>query len=170
MSEKIAVFAGGCFWQIEEAFSGVKGVVRTRVGYTGGSLENPTYEDVCTGRTGHAEAVEVTFAPEAVTYEELLREFFGMHDPTTADRQGSDIGDQYRPVVFCTNEEQKAAAEKFIDDLRRSDGFSGREIVTRVSPLGKFWEAEEYHQKYLLKLRKQGLNPECRLDNGKNHD
>ena len=164
MSEDVAVFAGGCFWHVEEAFGKVKGVIRTRVGYTGGKLDNPSYEDVCTGTTGHAEAVEITFAPEAVSYRELLEEFFKMHDPTTLNRQGPDTGTQYRSAIFCRDELQKNEAENFVRELEESGRFGGKEIVTGIAPLGKFWEAEEYHQKYLFKLRNQGINPECRVD------
>jgi len=169
MSEETAVFAGGCFWNIEEAFGKIRGVIKTRVGYTGGTKDNPSYEDVCTGNTGHAEAVEVTFAPAAVTYPELLGGFFEMHDPTTPNRQGLDIGTQYRSAIFYKNEEQKRDAEDFIRELENSGKFGGKKIVTEVVPPGTFWEAEEYHQKYLFKIRNQGVNPECRVDTGKKH-
>ncbi|ADN34977.1 peptide methionine sulfoxide reductase [Methanolacinia petrolearia DSM 11571] len=167
MSEETVVFAGGCFWHVEEAFGKVRGVIRTRVGYTGGKLDNPCYEDVCTGNTGHAEAVEVTFAPEAVSYRDLLKEFFNMHDPTTLNKQGPDVGTQYRSAIFCRDELQKNEAENFVRELEDESRFGGKEIVTEVVPLGKFWEAEEYHQKYLFKIRNQGVNPECRVDLGK---
>lgn len=167
MSEDVAVFAGGCFWHVEEAFGNVKGVIRTRVGYTGGKLDNPSYEDVCTGTTGHAEAVEITFAPEAVSYRNLLEEFFELHDPTTLNRQGPDTGTQYRSAIFWRDELQKNEAENFVRELEESGRFGGKEIVTAIVPLGKFWEAEEYHQKYFFKLRNQGVNPECRVDLGK---
>jgi methionine-S-sulfoxide reductase len=164
MSEETAVFAGGCFWHVEEAFGKIKGVIRTRVGYTGGKLDNPCYEDVCTGTTGHAEAVEVTFAPEAVSYRGLLKEFFNMHDPTTLNKQGPDVGTQYRSAIFCRDELQKNEAENFVRELEEKGRFGGKEIVTEVVPLGRFWEAEEYHHKYFFKLRNQGVNPECRVD------
>lgn len=167
MSEETAVFAGGCFWHIEEAFGKVKGVIRTRAGYTGGTLDDPCYEDVCTGTTGHAEAVEVTFAPAAVSYTDLLEEFFRMHDPTTLNRQGPDVGTQYRSVIFCRDELQKNEAEAFVEELQGSGKFGDLMIVTEIVPLGRFWEAEEYHQKYLFKLRNQGVNPECRVEIGK---
>jgi peptide-methionine (S)-S-oxide reductase len=167
MSEDVAVFAGGCFWHVEEAFGKVRGVIRTRVGYTGGKLDNPCYEDVCSGNTGHAEAVEVTFVPEAVSYRDLLKEFFNMHDPTTLYKQGPDVGTQYRSAIFCRDELQKNEAENFVRELEEEGRFVGKEIVTEVVPLGKFWEAEEYHQKYLFKIRNQGVNPECRVDLGK---
>ncbi len=167
MTEETAVFAGGCFWHIEEAFGKFKGIVKTRVGYTGGITSNPTYEEVCTGMTAHAEAVEVTFAPAAVSYGELLEEFFRIHDPTTPDRQGPDVGTQYRSAIFYANESQKKVAEEYIRELQDSGKFSGKKIVTEVEPLGTFWEAEKYHQKYLFKLRKQGVNPDCRVDLGK---
>ena len=159
MTEETAVFAGGCFWHIEEAFGKVKGVVKTRVGYTGGITKNPTYEEVCSGLTAHAEAVEVTFAPAVVSYRELLEEFFRMHDPTTPDRQGPDVGTQYRSEIFYKDEGQRREAEDFIRELEESGRFGVKKIVTA-------FEAEEYHQKYLFKLRKQGVNPECRIDTG----
>ena len=167
MSEDVAVFAGGCFWNMEEAFGKVRGVIRTRVGYTGGKLDNPCYEDVCSGNTGHAEAVEVTFVPEAVSYRDLLKEFFNMHNPTTLNKQGPDVGTQYRSAIFCRDELQKNEAENFVRELEEEGRFGGKEIVTEVVPLGKFWEAEKYHQKYLFKIRNQGVNPECRVDLGK---
>lgn len=167
MTEETAVFAGGCFWNIEEAFGKIRGVIKTRVGYTGGTKNNPTYEDVCTGTTGHAEAIEVTFAPAAVTYRELLGGFFEMHDPTTLNRQGADVGTQYRSAIFYRDEKQKNEAEEFIRELEESGKFGDRKIVTEVVPLGDFREAEEYHQKYLFKIRNQGVNPECRVDLGK---
>ncbi len=166
MTEETAVFAGGCFWHIEEAFGKVKGVVKTRVGYTGGITKNPTYEEVCSGLTAHAEAVEVTFAPAVVSYRELLEEFFRMHDPTTPDRQGPDVGTQYRSEIFYKDEGQRREAEDFIRELEESGRFGVKKIVTAVSPPETFFEAEEYHQKYLFKLRKQGVNPECRIDTG----
>jgi peptide-methionine (S)-S-oxide reductase len=146
MMEK-ATFAAGCFWGVEDAFMSVPGVVSTRVGYTGGSKEHPTYHDVCSGMTGHAEAVEVTFDPALITYDELLTVFWQNHDPTQLNRQGPDHGTQYRSAIFYHSAAQKIAAE---ESLVRLDG-SGRlrsRVVTEIVPAPVFWEAEEYHQKY----------------------
>jgi peptide-methionine (S)-S-oxide reductase len=149
MREK-ATFAAGCFWGVEAAFRGVDGVTETQVGYTGGHTPNPTYEQVCTDRTGHAEAVEVTFDPEKVSYAELLRIFWQIHDPTTPNRQGPDLGSQYRSAIFTHSGEQKRLAE----ESRAAMGHSGRfrrPIVTEIVPAQPFWRAEEYHQRYLEK-------------------
>lgn len=142
-----ALFAAGCFWGVEDVFREIPGVVATRVGYTGGHALNPTYRDVCSGDTGHAEAVEITFDPEIISYEQLLEVFWKCHDPTQLNRQGPDIGDQYRSAIFYFSEEQKQAAEESRDTLERS-GRLRRRIVTGITPAGTFWEAEEYHQKY----------------------
>lgn len=150
MTEK-ATFAGGCFWQVEADFRKVEGVTATRVGYTGGHLDHPTYEQVCTDRTGHAEAVEVEFDPERVSYEQLLSVFFGGHDPTQLNRQGPDIGTQYRTAIFVHDDEQERAAKEFVEALRPR---YRREVVTEIVPAGEFWPAEEYHQRY---LEKRGL-------------
>ena len=142
-----ATFAAGCFWGVEDAFASVPGVVSTRVGYIGGNTEHPTYHDVCSGMTGHAEAVEVTFDPGVVSYEKLLDIFWQSHDPTQLNRQGPDHGTQYRSAIFYHSSSQKLTAE---DSLTRLDG-SGRlraRIVTEIVPASTFWEAEEYHQKY----------------------
>jgi peptide-methionine (S)-S-oxide reductase len=149
MREK-ATFAAGCFWGVEAAFRGVKGVTETQVGYTGGHTPNPTYEQVCTDRTGHAEAVEVTFDPEKVSYAELLRIFWQIHDPTTPNRQGPDLGSQYRSAIFTHSGEQKRLVEESRDALGRSGRFR-RPIVTEIVPAQTFWRAEEYHQRYLEK-------------------
>lgn len=149
MREK-ATFAAGCFWGVEAAFRGVNGVTETQVGYTGGHTPNPTYEQVCTDRTGHAEAVEVTFDPEKVSYAELLRIFWQIHDPTTPNRQGPDLGSQYRSAIFTHSGEQKRLAEESRDALGRSGRFR-RPIVTEIVPAQTFWRAEEYHQRYLEK-------------------
>jgi peptide-methionine (S)-S-oxide reductase len=146
MMEK-ATFAAGCFWGVEDVFIAAPGVVETRVGYTGGILENPTYHDVCTGMTGHAEAVEVTFDPEVVSYERLLQIFWQNHDPTQLNRQGPDHGTQYRSAIFYHSEAQKSMAEESLEQLDRS-GRLRRPVVTRIQPAATFWEAEEYHQKY----------------------
>ncbi len=145
-----ATFAGGCFWGIEKVFSDLDGVVSTQVGYTGGSVKEPDYEAVCTGGTGHAEAIEIVFDPSKIRYEKLLEEFFRHHDPTTQDRQGPDIGTQYRSAIFYHNEEQKSVALKAKALLDRSKIFK-RPLVTEINPAGPFTRAEEYHQKYLKK-------------------
>ncbi|MBE0429691.1 MAG: peptide-methionine (S)-S-oxide reductase MsrA [Thermoleophilia bacterium] len=145
-----AIFAAGCFWHVEDAFRGVKGVESAVSGYTGGHTDNPSYSEVCTGKTGHAESVLVEFDPAAVSYEDLLAVFWSMHDPTTRDRQGPDVGSQYRSAIFYLNEEQKAAAEKSREQLDSSGGLRGP-IVTEISPAGTFYPAEEYHQRYYEK-------------------
>jgi peptide-methionine (S)-S-oxide reductase len=145
-----ATFAAGCFWGVEARFQQLPGVTATAVGYEGGSLEQPTYQQVCTDRTGHAEAVEIDFDPAKITYEQLLDEFFSLHDPTQLNRQGPDWGTQYRSVVFFHSPEQEAAAKATIARLTEEKRFS-RPIVTQVVPAETFWRAEEYHQKYLEK-------------------
>jgi peptide-methionine (S)-S-oxide reductase len=143
-----ATFAAGCFWGVEAAFRQVPGVTGTQVGYTGGTVENPDYKLVCTGRTGHAEAVEVEFDPERVSYEELLDVFWASHNPTTRNRQGLDVGTQYRSAVFFHSPEQEEAARASRD--RAQQGLR-REIVTEIEPAGPFYRAEEYHQRYFEK-------------------
>ena len=150
MTEK-ATFAAGCFWHVETAFCSVKGVVTTRVGYTGGHYNNPTYQDVCSGTTGHAEAVEVEFDPSEISYERLLDVFWDIHDPTQLNRQGLDIGAQYRSEIFYHSEEQKRTATASMEALQGSSEYRTRRIVTQVEPAHEFWQAEEYHQKYLAK-------------------
>ncbi|GFE61676.1 peptide-methionine (S)-S-oxide reductase MsrA [Geobacter sp. AOG2] len=142
-----ATFAAGCFWGVEDAFMDVPGVVATRVGYTGGRTEHPTYEDVCSHTTGHAEAVEITFDPGRISYEQLLDLFWECHDPTQLNRQGPDVGDQYRSAIFYHSEEQRDAAETALERLDLS-GRLRRRIVTEIVPAATFWEAEAYHQKY----------------------
>lgn len=149
-STQKATFAGGCFWGIEKVFSSLPGVISTQVGYTGGKTQNPSYEQVCTGLTGHAEAIEVTYDPAKISYEKLLETFFLNHDPTTSNRQGPDIGSQYRSAIFYHNERQKAAAIKSIALLDRSKVFDGP-ILTEIAPASEFYRAEEYHQNYLKK-------------------
>lgn len=153
-----ATFGAGCFWGVEAAFRQIKGVVSTAVGYMGGTLKNPSYEDVCTDRTGHAEVVQVEFDPAQVPYDDLLRVFWENHDPTTLNRQGPDTGTQYRSAIFFHSPEQKAAAESSRDALARSGQYR-RPIVTEITPASEFWRAEEYHQQY---LEKRGL-AHCRL-------
>ena len=149
-----ATFGAGCFWGVEAAFRQVQGVVSTAVGYMGGSLKNPTYKDVCTDTTGHAEAVEVTYDPANVSYEELLKVFWQIHDPTTLNRQGPDVGTQYRSAIFFHGGEQEAAARASKEKLEKSGAYK-RPIVTEIVPAGEFWQAEEYHQQY---LEKRGLS------------
>ena len=148
-----AIFAAGCFWGVEEAFRAIPGVTRTSVGYMGGHLKNPTYKDVCTGRTGHAEAVEVDFDPNQVSYRELLAVFFQSHDPTTMNRQGPDHGTQYRSAIFFHDAEQEAAARESKAALDKAGVFK-RPLVTEITPAAKFYRAEEYHQQY---FEKQGI-------------
>jgi peptide-methionine (S)-S-oxide reductase len=148
-----ATFGAGCFWGVEAAFRQIKGVTSTAVGYMGGALRDPTYEDVCTDRTGHAEVVQVEFDPAQVSYDDLLRVFWENHDPTTLNRQGPDVGKQYRSVIFFHTPEQEAAAKASRDALAKSGRFK-RPIVTEITPAPDFWRAEEYHQQY---LEKRGL-------------
>ena len=145
-----ATFAAGCFWGVEARFQQLPGVIATAVGYEGGALDKPTYHDVCTDRTGHAEAVEIDYDPAQITYEQLLEEFFALHDPTQLNRQGPDHGTQYRSAIFYHSPEQEAAAKAFIARLTAEKKFS-KPIVTQVVPAETFWRAEEYHQKYLEK-------------------
>lgn len=146
MTEK-ATFAAGCFWGVEDAFMSLTGVLATRVGYTGGRTDNPTYPEVCGHGTGHAEALEITFDPTVVSYRELLKIFWECHDPTQLNRQGPDIGDQYRSAIFYHSAEQKRMAEEALEQLDHS-GRLRRRIVTQIVPAATFWEAEAYHQKY----------------------
>ena len=148
--ERKATFGAGCFWGVEAACRGVEGVTKTEVGFEGGTLENPTYRQVCSHRTGHAEVVEVTYDPELVSYEQLLDVFWGKHDPTQLNRQGWDVGDQYRSVVFYEDEDQRAAAERSKAELDAS-GRYGKPIVTVIEPAQTFYVAEDYHQQYLEK-------------------
>lgn len=148
-----AVFAAGCFWGVEEIFRNIKGVVSTRVGYTGGSTKNPTYEDVCTDKTGHAEAVEVEYDPSTVSFDELLDAFWKIHDPTTLNRQGPDVGSQYRSVIFYSNENQENSAIASRKKIEESGKFK-KKIVTEILPAVTFYPAEDYHQKY---YRKRGI-------------
>ncbi len=143
----IATFAAGCFWGVEQRFAGLPGVTGTEVGYTGGATPHPSYEQVCTHTTGHAEAVRVEYDPERVSYEELLAAFFGMHDPTQLDRQGPDVGDQYRSAVFFHTPEQEKSARAAVEQLTESGVFT-RPIVTQIAAASEWWRAEDYHQKY----------------------
>lgn len=158
MAIEKAVFGAGCFWGVEARFSEMPGVLDTAVGYEGGSLEHPTYKEVCTDRTGHAEVVQVVFDPSRVSYEILLDAFFSLHDPTQLNRQGPDWGSQYRSVIFTESEEQQQTAKAKIAELSASGSFRNP-IVTQVVASHTFWKAEEYHQRY---LEKRGM-VSCRI-------
>jgi len=147
---RTAIFAGGCFWGVEDLFRKLPGVVATEVGYTGGRTQKPAYKDVKTGTTGHAEAVRISFDPARISYRRLLEFLFQIHDPTTKDRQGNDIGSQYRSAIFALDEEQKREAEAVIAAVNASGKWPGK-VVTTVEPAGEWWKAEEYHQDYLVK-------------------
>lgn len=149
-----ATFGAGCFWHVEDLFQKIDGVTSTKVGYTGGKLTNPTYEEVCTDTTGHAEAVKVEYDPNKISYQDLLDVFWNNHDPTSVNRQGPDIGIQYRSAIFFHNEEQKKIAEKSKEQIENSGKFN-KKIVTEITPASKFYNAEEYHQKY---FQKHGLS------------
>ena len=149
-SPQTATFAAGCFWGVEETFRKLGGVLSTRVGYTGGATENPRYEEVCTDGTGHAEAVEITFDPGKISYGELLTVFWENHNPTTKDRQGPDVGSQYRSAIFFHSPEQEETAAASKEALDRSGKFRSP-VVTQIVPAAPFYPAEDYHQKYLMK-------------------
>jgi len=144
----VATFAGGCFWGVEKAFLKVPGIERTKVGYAGGTTEDPTYREVCSGRTGHAEAIEIIYNPEKADYNQLLEVFWAVHDPTQVNRQGNDVGTQYRSVIFYHDAEQEEKAKSSIKKLEESEIFQ-KPIATELVPAEKFWPAEDYHQKYL---------------------
>ena len=147
-----ATFAAGCFWGVEALFRQVKGVESTQVGYTGGEFEDPTYQDICSGRTGHAEAIQLEYDPSVVSYEDLLLIFWSNHNPTTLNRQGPDVGEQYRSAVFYHTQEQESVAQKMKEKLQdEAMKRFGKEIVTEIKPSSTFYKAEEYHQKYLEK-------------------
>ncbi len=158
MGVEQATFGAGCFWGVEAAFRQVEGVLETAVGYAGGDLETPTYEDVCRGVTGHAEVVQVDYDPEQASYEQLLEVFWNNHDPTTLDRQGPDVGSQYRSAIFFHTPEQQAAAQTSKERQDGSGRFGGP-IVTEITPASTFYRAEEHHQRY---LEKRGL-ASCRI-------
>ena len=145
-----ATFGAGCFWGVEAAFAKVPGVVSTRVGYTGGHQPNPSYDDVCAGQTGHAETVELSFDPKVVSYEQLIGLLFAIHDPTQLNRQGPDMGSQYRSAIFVHSDEQRSIAERTVERLVAAGAFR-RPIVTRIEAAKTFWPAEDYHQRYLEK-------------------
>lgn len=159
MAEAVATFGGGCFWCLEAVFERLRGVSDVTSGYSGGEDPNPTYERVCGGRTGHAEVVRITYDPEVVNFATLLEVFFLSHDPTTLNRQGADIGTQYRSVVFCHDAEQESVTRAMISRLDASGVFSGS-VVTQVAPLAKFFPAEEYHQDY---FRSNPHAPYCQV-------
>lgn len=149
-NQETATLAGGCFWGVEELFRNLPGVIDTAVGYTGGTVENPNYNIVKTGRSGHAESLQIVFDPARITYEEILNYFFRLHDPTTANRQGNDIGSQYRSAIFYQGEKQKETAEKVKERVRQSGKWKSK-IVTEIVPATPFYPAEDYHQDYLQK-------------------
>ncbi|MNK73897.1 Peptide methionine sulfoxide reductase MsrA [compost metagenome] len=154
-----ATFGMGCFWCTEAIFQRLKGVVSVKSGYEGGTLSNPTYEEVCTGATGHAEVLEITYNPMVISYDDLLEVFWKSHDPTTLNRQGADSGTQYRSVIFYHNAEQKAAAEKYKAELNKTNAY-GKKVVTAIEAAKPFYVAENYHQNY---FNKNGSEPYCRL-------
>ena len=155
---QLAIFAAGCFWGVEESFRTLNGVIWTRVGYTGGNFKNPTYQDVCGKKTGHAEAVQVLFDPSVVAYSQLLDVFWKIHDPTQLNRQGADVGSNYRSAIFYRNREQEKLAKESRDRLEKSGKFQGK-IATQITKAGVFYPAEEYHQQYYMK---HNLPPQCR--------
>ncbi len=155
MKNEIAIFGGGCFWCTEAVFQMMKGVSAVKPGYAGGMKENPTYQEVCGGKTGHAEVIHITYNPEEVKYTDLLTVYFGSHDPTTKNRQGADVGTQYRSIILTTSAEQMGEANKFIKELNSSSEF-GDPIVTEVVPLTKFYDAEDYHKNYFRNNPNQG--------------
>jgi peptide-methionine (S)-S-oxide reductase len=151
---EVATLAGGCFWCTEAAFSIIKGVERIEPGYTGGVVPNPTYDEVSTGQTGHAEAAQISYNPKVISYREILEIFFTMHDPTSLNRQGADVGTQYRSAIFYSNEEQRQIAQRFIDELNK-EGIWDHPIVTSLEPLKHFYKAETYHKDYYKKHPKE---------------
>lgn len=152
---EVATLAGGCFWCLEPAYDQLQGIIDVVSGYSGGKIANPTYQQVCTGATGHAEAVRITYDPAQVSYREILEVFFSIHDPTTLNRQGADVGTQYRSAIFYHSEEQKATAEAFIQELE-TDKVWNRPIVTELTSFTEFFPAEDYHQEYYAKNPGQG--------------
>jgi peptide-methionine (S)-S-oxide reductase len=156
---ELATLAGGCFWCLEAVFEQLKGVEKVESGYAGGQVPNPSYRQVCTGTTGHAEVVQLTFDPQTVTYRDLLGVFFTIHDPTTLNRQGADVGEQYRSAIFYHSPEQKAAAEQVIQEMTAAGVWSAP-IVTELSPYSRFYKAEDYHQEY---FRNNQAQPYCQV-------
>lgn len=158
-TKETAVFGGGCFWCTEAIFSELRGVTSVAPGYAGGATANPSYEQVCSGKTGHAEIIKIEFDPTQISFNDLLTVFFATHDPTTFNRQGNDVGTQYRSVILYTTDEQKQAAEAFVKKLSSSDP-SGKPVVTEIKPLDKFYEAEDYHRNY---FKNNSSQPYCQL-------
>jgi peptide-methionine (S)-S-oxide reductase len=163
---EVAVFGGGCFWCTEAVFRMLKGVHSVAPGYAGGTTTNPTYEDVCGGRTGHAEVIKIEYDPSFIAYHDLLTVFFATHDPTTPNQQGNDVGTQYRSIILYTTEEQKQEAERFIATINASH-LNGAPVVTEIKPLERFYEAEEYHREYYRRNREKAycelvINPKLK--------
>ncbi|MFQ3681881.1 peptide-methionine (S)-S-oxide reductase MsrA [Roseiflexus sp.] len=154
-SHDVATLGGGCFWCLEAVYDEIEGVISVESGYAGGHKPNPAYEEVCTGRTGHAEVVQITFDPQVITFRDLLDIFFSIHDPTTPNRQGADVGPQYRSIILYHNDEQRRIAEETIAELNAAQIWHAP-IVTEVKPFTEFWMAEEYHQEYFVKNPYQG--------------
>lgn len=152
MKSKTAIFAAGCFWGVESNFKKLPGVIATVVGYTGGEVENPTYQLVCSDKTGHAEAIRITYDPDKIAYKDLVKAFFDLHDPTTPNRQGPDVGSQYRSAIFYHDEDQRKMAEETKNELDQSGKYR-YPIVTQIVPADEFYEAEDYHQDYYAKNR-----------------
>ena len=159
MDREVATLGGGCFWCLEAVFDALQGVEDVVSGYSGGARANPTYREVCTGTTGHAEVVQITFDPKRVSFKEILEVFFAMHDPTTLNQQGADVGTQYRSAIFYHSPEQKAIAEQTIQELDAARVW-GKPVVTEVAPLTAFYPAEDYHQEY---FGRNGQQPYCRV-------
>ena len=159
LEKEIATLGGGCFWCMEAVLNELKGIEKVESGYSGGTVENPTYEQVCTGKTGHAEVIQTIFDPKVISYNEILHIFFSMHDPTTPNRQGADMGTQYRSVIFYHNNSQKEIAKQVIDDIENSKIFNVS-IVTQLEPFKEFFRAEDYHRDY---YKKNSNQPYCKL-------
>lgn len=156
---EVATLGGGCFWCIEASFNEIKGILLVESGYSGGKIESPTYEQVCTGTTGHAEVVQITFNPKVISFKEILEIFFTAHDPTTHNRQGADVGTQYRSVIFYHNKKQKSIAEQMIAELDATKAWDSP-LVTQIEPFKNFFKAEEYHDKYFIRHPETGY---CRV-------
>lgn len=160
MTNAVATFGGGCFWCVETAFNSLRGVESAVSGYMGGAIDNPTYEQVCSGETGHAEVVQVTFDPGQIGFDDLLAVFFTVHDPTTPNRQGNDVGTQYRSAIFCHSPEQERSSRSMVAKLV-SEGVFPKPIVTEITPATRFWPAEDYHQRYFERVGDR--NPYCTM-------
>lgn len=160
MTKAVATFGGGCFWCVETAFNSLRGVESAVSGYMGGAIDNPTYEQVCSGETGHAEVVQVTFDAGQIGFEDLLAVLFTVHDPTTLNRQGNDVGTQYRSVIFCHSPDQESSARRAVAKLG-AEGVYTNPIVTEISPAARFWPAEDYHQRYFERVGDR--NPYCTM-------